>query len=221
MFWNILLFCRGCFRKKNIFLKHGITENATDYKVTLCRPSGFVVAYTRYCHAYMIRKKFGISFNFRAVLPVWSPFFQKKMHRKPYIFLRSILREFGAFYTKRVISRSWKHVKHYCNYSYRVKPPPSTFFKGDTTPLELIFIFSLHFLEKTRKFGTKFHMDLIKNVKGTQKLQSYFSKDNYCGPFSSKKKCVKINIWSINLKLLILSYWFFFSRAVLDSLPLW
>ena len=37
-------------------------------------------------------------------------------------------------------------------------------------------------------------MDLIKNIKGTQKLQSYFSKGNCCGPFSSKKKSVKINI---------------------------
>ena len=175
------------FLGKNIFLKHGITENAKNYKVTLCRPSGFVVGYIRYCHAYMIKKEFGISGNFRAVLPVWSLFFQKKC-TEPYIFLSSIRRDFGVFYKKEVISRSWKHEQQYFNYSYRVKPSPSTFLRGYDTP-GLIFYSLFAFSWKTRKFWTKFHMDLIRNVKGSQKLQLHFSKDNCCGTFSSKKMC--------------------------------
>ena len=143
------------FLGKKFFLKHGITENATNYKVTLCRPSGFVVGYIRYCHAYMIKKKVWdiLAVTLEQCCQFDLRFF-KKMHRTIHFFLKQYKDRFWCFLQER-------------SYFYN------------------LFAFSW----KTRKFWTKFHMDLIRNVKGTQKLQLYFSKDNCCGTFSSKRMC--------------------------------
>ena len=89
-----------------------------------------------------------------------------------------------------------------------LSPPPSTFLRGYNTH-GVNFIVSLHFLEKQGNLGQSFIWIWLEMLKELKNCSHILVKTTFVDRFQVKEKCVKINISSINLKLLILSNWFF------------